>query len=124
MDLAKAAHQSRVRRGLGDQQIDIDHVGGVDDRPGQAAAQGPGRIDRREGANVGHGPAGDVLVEGRDRIGARAALVDRRGDAGMHPGIVGRQAEGRHPFEHMDMQIDPAGSHELAGDVDRLVRLR
>jgi hypothetical protein len=52
MDLAEAAYQARMSICLGDEQLDIDAPGRMDDRPRQAAAQSPGRIDRREAANV------------------------------------------------------------------------
>jgi hypothetical protein len=53
MDLAEAAHKAVMSIGLGDEQFDIDDLGRMDDRPRQAAAQSPGRIDRREAANIG-----------------------------------------------------------------------
>jgi len=93
--------------GLGDEQLDVDDFWRMDDRPGQTAAQRPGGIDRGEAANVSQRAVGDIILEGGDRVGASAALVDRGGDAGMDPGIVRRQTERRHPFENMDVQIDP-----------------
>jgi len=64
IDLAKAAHQAGMGIGLGDEQLDIDDLGRMDDRPRQAAAQSPGRIYRREAANVGPRTVGDVMLEG------------------------------------------------------------
>jgi hypothetical protein len=69
--------------GLGDEQLEIDDLGRMDDWPRQAAAQGPGRIDRREAANVGQRAVGDVMPEGGNRVRTGAALVDRGG----YPGI-------------------------------------
>jgi len=46
MDLAEAAHKARMRIGLGDEQLDVDDLGRMDDRPRQAAAQSPGGVDR------------------------------------------------------------------------------
>src|ERR1700730_7403406 len=83
MDLSEAAHQARMSIGLGDEQLEIDDLGRMDDWPRQAAAQGPGRIDRREAANVGQRAVGDVMPEGGNRVRTGAALVDRGG----YPGI-------------------------------------
>jgi hypothetical protein len=44
----------------------------------QAVAQSPGRIDRREAANVGQRAVGDVMLEGGDRVGTGTALVLNR----------------------------------------------
>jgi hypothetical protein len=63
-------------------ELEIDDLGRMDDRPRQAAAQGPGRIDRREAANVGQRAVGDVMPEGGNRVRTGAALVDRGGYAG------------------------------------------
>ena len=120
VDLAKATHQPRVRVSFGDQQIDIDNLGGVDDRPGHAAAQGSGGIDRWETTDVGPCAVGDVVLKGRDRVGAGAALIDRGGNAGMKPGVVRGQPEGGHPFEDMDVEVDPARCCNLAGKIDHL----
>ena len=64
------------------------------------------------------------MLEGRDRPGVGAALIDRGGDAGMDPGVVRRQPESGHPFEDMDVQIDPARRRQLAGEVDHLLGVR
>jgi hypothetical protein len=77
-DLAEAAHQAAMSIGLGDEQFDIDDLGRMDDRPRQAVAQSPGRIDRREAANVGQRAVGDVMLEGGDRVGTGTALVLNR----------------------------------------------
>ena len=61
------------------------------------------------------------MLEGRDRVSAGAALIDRRRDAGIDPGVIRRQPERRDLFEDMNVQIDPAGSHQFAGKVDDAV---
>src|ERR1700674_3184027 len=64
------------------------------------------------------------MLEGRDRVSAGAALIDRGSDTGVNPDVVGGQAEGGHPFEDVDVQVDPARRHQLAVQVDHLTRLR
>jgi hypothetical protein len=118
VNFAKSPHQLGMPFGFGDEQIDIDDVRGVQDRPGQPAAQCSGGVDRREAADIGARAIGYVVLEGGDRVSAGATLIDRRRDAGIDPGVIRRQAERRHPFEDMNVQIDPAGSHQFAGKVD------
>src|ERR1700726_2532986 len=109
MDLAEAAHKARMSIGLGDEQLDVDDLGRMDDRPRQAAAQSPGGVDRWEAANVSQRALGDVMLERGDGVRPGASLVDRGGDAGMNPSIVRRQAEGGHPFEDVACRsIQPA----------------
>jgi hypothetical protein len=67
---------------------------------------------------------GDVMLEGGDRVGAGAALVDRGSYAGMNPDIVRRQAEGGHPFEDVDVQIDSTCCHQFSVERDHLPRMR
>jgi hypothetical protein len=64
------------------------------------------------------------MLEGGDRVGAGAALVDRGGYAGMDPGFVRRQTKGGHPFEDVDVQIDPARCHQVAVELDHLPCMR
>ena len=123
MDLAEAAHKPRVGPCLGDEQLDIDDLGRMDDRSCHAAPKGSGGIDRREAADVGQGAVGNKMLEGWDRVRAGAALVDRGGDAGVNPGIIGGQSEGGHPFEDVDVQIDPARRHQLAAELYHLPRV-
>ena len=118
MDLAETADEPQVGLGFGNEQIDIDDLRRVDDRPRHPTPQGSGGIDRRKAADVGQRAVGDVMLEGADRISAGAALVDRGGNAGVHPGIVRGQSERRHPLEHVDVQIDPAGRHQFAVELD------
>jgi len=42
----------------------------------------------------------------------------------VNPDVVGGQAEGGHPFEDVDVQVDPARRHQLAVQVNHLTRLR
>lgn len=58
-----------------------------------------------------------ILLDG---VGAGSALIDRGGDTRMDPGIIRRQAEGRHPFEDMDVEIDPPRCQQLAIELDHL----
>jgi hypothetical protein len=94
VDLAEAADQTGLSIDLGDKQVDIDNLGRMDDRPRQATSESPGRIDRWKAANVAQRAVGDVMLEGGDRVGAGATLIDRGSYSGMDPDFVRRQTEG------------------------------
>ena len=77
------------------------------------------------GGDEGYDPAflglDHVLAEGRQRHARRAALVDQRGDAGMHAREVRVEAEPPgHVLEDVAMRVDEARENQLARDVHHL----
>ena len=64
----------------------------------------------------------DEMAKAGERHARRAALVDDRGHAGMHPDHVGVEPKtARHILVDMRMGVDQARQHKLARDVDDLV---
>jgi hypothetical protein len=64
------------------------------------------------------------MLESGDRVGAGATLIDRGSYSGMDPDFVRRQTEGGHPFENVNVQIDPTRCHQLSVELDHLPSTR
>ncbi|MEY9359987.1 hypothetical protein ABH994_002708 [Bradyrhizobium yuanmingense] len=117
-----AAHEIEIGGCRLDGRIDVDAVGAVELRIEMAleAADeigGDKRIDAR-----GRGFR-DEMAEAWQRHAGRTALIDQRRHAGLHAHHVGVHAETAGDILiDMGVGVDQPGQHQLAADIDDLLR--
>ena len=101
-------------------RIDIDTVRLVQGRV-VVTLDAADEVGREERDNPAFLRVDHVLAERGQRHARRAALVEERGDSGMHSDQVGVQPEAAGDvLEDMAVRVDQAGQHELAGNVRHL----
>ncbi len=83
------------------------------------------QIGRQEGVDAGLGCLGDEVAEARQRHAGRAALIDHRGDAGLHADQIGVHAEAAADVAiDVGVGVDHARDDDAAADVDGLLGAR
>ena len=116
------AHMLGMIGGELHQLLDIHEIGIMEPRPLHAALDGAEQIDGGEGQHLRARRLHHMGHEAAESPGAGAALIDDGGDPGVHARVIGPDAEVRHIFVDMHMQVDQARRHD--GPLRRDLRLR
>ena len=113
--------RSRLALAARHRRIDVDAVRAVEGRiemPFEAAHE----IGRQEGVDPRLRRLRDEMAEARQRHAGRAALVDHRGDAGMHADHVRVHAEPPADVTvDVGVRVDHARKHQPSANVDDLL---
>ena len=107
-----------------DRRLDVDAVRAVEVRI-KVSFEPADQIRRQERIDAGLRRVGDEMPEARQRHAGRSALIDHRGDAGMHADQVGIEAEAAADIAiDMGVGVDHAGKDDAPAQVDRLFGAR